>query len=333
MAKKLKVLVIRFSAIGDILLTFHVLKAIRNTHPEADIHVLTKAENASIFEGIDVPIVVHSLNQSLYKTARQLQKEHFTHVIDLHNNLRTRFLQFAMLRWEWSRFKKWNIRKWLLTQFKLNTLPQMHVVDRYLEACTKLQLDLSHRGNILKPSSHSVEEFGLQKQSYVAWVLGAKFATKQMPVEKIKEILSLLNVPVVFLGGNSEHAMAMELLHAFPQATNLVGKTSLWQSADVLRDAKVTVSNDTGLMHLASFYPAPIVTIWGNTTRDFGMYPYQKSNVFYAEVPDLSCRPCSKIGHQACPKGHFDCMLRQDAVKIATQITALYHQEIAEFPE
>ena len=81
MAKKLKVLVIRFSAIGDILLTFHVLNAIRNTHPEADIHVLTKAENASIFEGIDVPIVVHSLNQSLYKTARQLQKEHFTHII------------------------------------------------------------------------------------------------------------------------------------------------------------------------------------------------------------------------------------------------------------
>ena len=333
MAKKLKVLVIRFSAIGDILLTFHVLKAIRHTHPEADIHVLTKAENTSIFEGLNVTIVVHPLNHSLYKTARQLQKEHFTHIIDLHNNLRTRLLQCAMFRWEWSRFPKWNVRKWLLTQFKLNTLPQMHVVDRYLEACKKLQLDLSHRSHILKPSSHSVEAFGLQKQSYVAWVLGAKFATKQMPLQKIKEILSLLNVPLVFLGGDSECAMAMELVHAFPQATNLVGKTSLWQSADVLRDAKVTVSNDTGLMHLASFYPAPIVTIWGNTTRDFGMYPYQKSNVFYAEVADLSCRPCSKIGHQACPKGHFDCMLRQDTVKIAAQITALYHQEIEGFPE
>jgi ADP-heptose:LPS heptosyltransferase len=127
---KKKVLVIRLSSIGDILLTFHVLKAIRHTHPEADIHVLTKTENAFIFSGIDVPIVVHPLNQSLYKTARHLQKEHFTHVIDLHNNLRTRLLQFAMLRWEWSRFKKWNVRKWLLTQFKLNTLPQMHVVDR-----------------------------------------------------------------------------------------------------------------------------------------------------------------------------------------------------------
>lgn len=323
----MKLLIIRFSAIGDILLTFHVIDAIKKTHPTAEIHVLTKTENAPIFEGLDVSVHLHTLNTSLFQSAQSLKKERFTHVIDLHNNLRTRLLQILMLRWEWSRFPKLNFKKWLFSKFKVNTLPNIHVVDRYLMACHKLKLDASTQKPSLKLLDQGVAVFDLEKSKYVAWVLGAKLATKQMPLVKIKEVASQLNLPIVLLGGATEQAMSLELAQAYPNVLNLVGKTSLWESAEVLRYAKVTVTNDTGLMHLASFFSTPMLVIWGNTTPDFGMYPYQTDGVFHFQVEGLSCRPCSKIGHSACPKGHFNCMLQQDAAQITAQINALYRQE------
>jgi ADP-heptose:LPS heptosyltransferase len=134
-------------------------------------------------------------------------------------------------------------------------------------------------------------------------------------------------MPIVLLGGDKENTLASSLQAHFPSLISLVGKTSLAEAALVLSKAKVVVTNDTGLMHLAAFYEKPMVCIWGNTVPDFGMYPYQSAPVFHAQVSDLSCRPCSKIGHNTCPKGHFQCMLNQHSVEISEQITALFYQE------
>ena len=94
---------------------------------------------------------------------------------------------------------------------------------------------------------------------------------------------------------------------------NACGKLNLNQSASVVKQADVLITHDTGLMHIAAAFEKKIVSVWGNTVPEFGMYPYQKEENFkIVEVKDLSCRPCSKIGHKKCPKGHFDCMQKID---------------------
>ncbi|MFN4950982.1 MAG: glycosyltransferase family 9 protein [Flavobacteriales bacterium] len=317
----MKILVIRFSAIGDILLTFPVVEALQHKYPGSEIHFLTKPSNKPVLELLSSKVQHRFLQESLVQTATQLRSEGYDLVIDLHNNLRTFLLQVLMLKGSWNRFRKLNFQKWLLTSLKWNTLPKVHLVERYAQAAkvnpTSVTLGLNN-ANLVVESLPS---------NYVAWVLGATFSTKQYPLSKLIETIERLEMPIVLLGGEKENTLANSLQAHFPSLISLVGKTSLAEAALVLSKAKVVVTNDTGLMHLAAFYEKPMVCIWGNTVPDFGMYPYQSTPVFHAQVRDLSCRPCSKIGHNTCPKGHFDCMLKQQTVEISEQITALFYQE------
>jgi ADP-heptose:LPS heptosyltransferase len=314
-----KILVIRFSAIGDILLTFPVVAALQHKYPAAEIHFLTKPSNKAVLELLSSKVQPRFLQESLVQTATQLRRERYDLVIDLHNNLRTFLLQVLMLKGSWNRFRKLNFQKWLFTSFKWNTLPKVHVVERYAQAAkvnpTLVTLVVNNPALDSLPSN------------YVAWVLGATFSTKQYPLSKLIETIERLDMPIVLLGGDKENTLASSLQAHFPSLISLVGKTSLAEAALVLSKAKVVVTNDTGLMHLAAFYEKPMVCIWGNTVPAFGMYPYQSAPVFHAQVSDLSCRPCSKIGHNTCPKGHFQCMLNQHSVEISEQITALFYQE------
>jgi ADP-heptose:LPS heptosyltransferase len=316
-----KILVIRFSAIGDVLLTFPVVEALQHKYPSAEIHFLTKPSNKAVLELLSSEVHPRFLQESLVQTAKQLRGERYDLVIDLHNNLRTFLLQALLMKGSWKRFRKLNFQKWLLTSFKWNTLPKVHVVDRYAQAA------LVNPTNVTLAVSDTINGMELLPSKYVAWVLGATFSTKQFPLSKLIETIERLDMPIVLLGGEKENPLASSLQAHFPSLISLVGKTSLAEAASVLSKANVVVTNDTGLMHLAAFYEKPMVCIWGNTVPSFGMYPYQSAPVFHAQVSDLSCRPCSKIGHNTCPKGHFDCMLKQQTVEISEQITALFYQE------
>lgn len=316
----MKILVIRFSAIGDILLTFPVVEALVHKYPSAEIHFLTKPSNEPVLDLLSSKVHPRFLQESLVQTAKQLRGERYDLVIDLHNNLRTFLLQVLLMKGSWHRFRKLNLQKWLFTAFKWNTLPKVHVVDRYAQAASVspafVNLDVINTNVVESLPSH-----------YVAWVLGATFSTKQFPLSKLIETIERLDMPIILLGGEKENPLASSLQAHFPSLISLVGKTSLSEAATVLSTAKVVVTNDTGLMHLAAFYDKPMVCIWGNTVPIFGMYPYQSTPVFHAQVSDLSCRPCSKIGHNTCPKGHFECMLKQHSVEISEQITSLFYQE------
>ena len=305
----MKILVIRFSAIGDILLTFPVVEALVDKYPSAEIHFLTKPSNEPVLDLLSNKV-----------QPKQLRGERYDLVIDLHNNLRTFLLQVLLMKGSWHRFRKLNFQKWLFTAFKWNTLPKVHVVDRYAQAASVCPASV----NLAISNTNVVESL---PSHYVAWVLGATFSTKQFPLSKLIETIERLEMPIVLLGGEKENPLASSLQAHFPSLISYVGKTSLSEAALVLSKAKVVVTNDTGLMHLAAFYAKPMVCIWGNTVPAFGMYPYQSAPVFHAQVSDLSCRPCSKIGHNTCPKGHFQCMLKQHSLEISEQITAVFYQE------
>jgi len=312
-----KILVIRFSAIGDVLLTFPILQGLKNKYPEAEIHVLTKKEQAQLFDLL--PFHVHQwvFSGNLIATARSIRRHKFDRVIDLHNNLRTLLLQVLSAKSHWQRVRKYNVLKWRITTFKKKNLIVPHIVTRYAKAAeveeylTPLALQLPKENVPDLP------------ENYIAWVVGAKSKTKQFPLEKIRETIAACDLPVVILGGKEEMPFGETLELEFAHVINKAGKTTIQEAAGILAWAKAVVTNDTGLMHLASFFNKPMLAIWGNTMPAFGMYAYQTEKVIHAQVSDLSCRPCSKIGYKECPKGHFRCMLQHNTTELAQHIKNL----------
>lgn len=328
----MKILVVRFSSIGDIVLTFPVLRGIKEQLPKAELHFLTKASYKELIIGSKHIDKVHLLNGKLDELIPSLKVENYDVIIDLHNNLRTRILSFKLGK-KCYRFPKLNFQKWLLTQWKIDRLPKVHIVERYFEAVKNIGVTNDFKNNEFSiPEKHHISilnQLGFQEKKYLAVAIGAQFATKRIPESKLLEILEKVNLPIVLLGGKEDVKQAQILCDKLNHKSiqSVCGNFSILQSASIVSQAKVVLSNDTGLMHIAACFSVPIISVWGNTVPELGMYPYKPEKVVKCtsfEVANLSCRPCSKIGYQACPKKHFDCMMKQDANKIAKEISNSY---------
>ena len=308
----MKFLVIRFSSIGDIVLTTPVVRCLRKKYPDAQIHYLTKKSFASIV--ITNPYVdnVHVLKDDLDVVIDELKEENFDVVIDLHHNLRTLRIKRALKIVSWHSFDKLNIRKWVYVNCKVNVMPDKHIVDRYMDTVKSLGvvsdglgLDyFIHDKDVVAQKDIPVSHL----HGYIGVVIGAAHNTKKLPVHKLQELCSKIQHPIILLGGKEDHANALKIAAADPvKVYNACGKYNLNESADLVRRAKLIISHDTGLMHIAAAFKKDIISVWGNTVPSFGMYPYQtRYEVF--EINKLWCRPCSKIGYDKCPLGHFKCM-------------------------
>lgn len=324
-----KVLIIRFSSIGDIVLTTPVIRAVKTQVDDAEVHYCTKDAFHGILEANPYIDKFHLFNGDLKKLANELKAENFDFVIDLHNNLRTRRLK-SMLKVESKAFPKLNWEKWLIVNLKIDKLPNVHIVDRYLEAAAPLGVKADALGlEYFIPEKDEVERDWLpetHRQDYVAFVIGGNHATKQLPLERMIELCDKINKPIILLGGKEDaengakiedffdrkHETAdfkepLETLGKKAQIYNACGKFNFNQSASIVKKATYVFTHDTGLMHVAAAFNKNIFSIWGNTIPEFGMYPY-RTKFTILEKKGLSCRPCSKIGYDKCPKGHFNCM-------------------------
>jgi ADP-heptose:LPS heptosyltransferase len=323
----MKILVLRFSSIGDIVLTTPVLRALAQQVPGAAVHVATKPGYRGLLEPNPYVARVHCLTGSLGELVSELKAEQFDYIIDLHNNLRTRLIKLR-LGVKSSSFDKLNWQKWLLVNFKINRLPDVHIVQRYLATAAPLGVQDDGRGlDYFIPAGQEVDLKTLPlafQSGYVALAIGAQHATKRLPLPKLVELCRrLAPCPLMLLGG-PEDAPVAEAIMAEIAATpsplhpltpspiaNGCGRYSLHQSASLLRQAAFVVSHDTGLMHIAAAFGKRIYSVWGNTVPEFGMYPF-RTEFEQLEVLGLSCRPCSKIGFAKCPQGHFKCMNEQN---------------------
>ncbi|MDF1672599.1 MAG: glycosyltransferase family 9 protein [Vicingaceae bacterium] len=324
MDNKVKILVIRFSSIGDIVLTTPVLRCLKNQlEGDVEIHYLTKKQYASILENNPNVNQVFSIEKSTNEVMESLQVEGYDYVVDLHKNLRSSRVKKGLKGLSFS-FEKLNYQKWLLTNFKINKLPKIHIVERYINTVKALGIENDNIGleyYIPEKDIVNLTELPATHQNgYIAFAIGAQHYTKRLPTYKIIEICKNINQPVVLLGGKDDTTNANEIVKQCGILIyNACGKYNLNQSASLVKQAKSIVTHDTGLMHIAAALNVKTVSVWGNTVPDFGMYPYfpeSPERFKIVENNNLSCRPCSKIGYDKCPKKHFKCMEEIDVNSI-----------------
>jgi ADP-heptose:LPS heptosyltransferase len=312
------------------VLTTPVLRGLKQ-QAGAEVHFLTKKTFAGIVEHNPNVDKVYLLTDDIHDVIRQLKNENYDAIVDLHHNLRSNRIKLALGKPSTS-YDKLNVQKWILVNFHIDRLPPLHIVDRYLETVVQLGVKKDEQGLdfFIPPDLHVdvKKQFGFEPGQYGSIVIGAAHLTKCMTVEQIRQLCDELKMPVLLLGGKEETEKSNAILAGVsnPQVQSAVGKLNILQSASVIHQSGPIITHDTGMMHIAAALKKPQVVVWGNTVPQFGMYPYYgNENVKWTsfEITDLRCRPCSKLGFDKCPKGHFKCMLKHDLKAIAHAALAL----------
>lgn len=330
----MKFLIVRFSSIGDIVLTTPVIRCLKKQVPDAEVHFLTKDAFREVVEHNPYIDKLHVLAHSWELMIEELKLENYDYIIDLHHNLKTIRLKKDLGVRAFS-FYKLNVEKYIYTSLKINLLPKVHIVDRYLKTVSSFDVKNDGAGldYFISPKEETKREDipAAHYAGYIACVIGAAHGTKQWPVHKWKSFCASLDHPMILLGGKSDMVNGKEIASVDDiKIYNACGKFSINESADLVRKAKVVVTHDTGLMHIAAAYKRPIVSLWGNTVPAFGMYPYYGENFLanqsrkintIIQTNKLWCRPCSKIGYDKCPLGHFKCMEKIEVEKVKAAVT------------
>jgi ADP-heptose:LPS heptosyltransferase len=329
---KVKFLIIRFSSIGDIVLTTPVIRCLKEQVEGSIVHYATKKQFFPLIKTNPYLDKIHCLDNNLPDLIQELKKENFDYIIDLHHNLRTFIIKLRLRVLDFS-FHKLNLKKWLFVNFKIDRLPRIHIVDRYLQ--TLSLFDVVNDGKGLDFFIPENERFDIQqlppefRSGFIALVTGARHYTKQLPVDKIVALFELINKPVVLLGGKEDIATGEAIVNKTTcPVFNACGKYSINQSASLTQQARLVITGDTGLMHIAAAFKKKIISIWGNTIPEFGMVPYLPDNESrIIQVEGLPCRPCSKIGTSSCPKKHFRCMNDIDIKQVALLANNFFLQD------
>ena len=325
-----KILIIRFSSIGDIVLTTPVIRAVKQQLPNVELHYLVKKSNEILLQNNPYVDKIHTFKGDLKSLMPELKAEEFDYIIDLQNNLRSKRIT-RNLKCPHRAFPKHNIKKMVLVRAKINFLPAIHVVDRYFEAAKELGVVNDGKGlDFFIPDEDifDIQDFPAGfEDGYVAVAVGAAHATKRIPVEKIVEIGSQVYKPLVLLGDKNDAKTAELIVSQLNEkALNLCGKLNINTTASVVAQSDCVLTGDTGIMHIAAALGKPIASLWGNTVPELGMYPYIKPDAPPArifEVNHLYCRPCSKLGFKKCPHGHFKCMNLISSYEVADWINHL----------
>ena len=308
-----KILIIRFSSIGDIVLTSPVVRCVK-LQTGGEVHFLTKKKYISILESNPYVDKIISFENNLNVLLVALRKEKYNYVIDLHNNLRSFWIKLYLQKRSYTIRKK-NLEKFLFIHFGINLMKD-HVVERYFQPLTSISVTNDNQGldyfisPMIRVNINPKEEF-------IAWCIGASYHQKTLSKNQIIEVANKLPYSIILLGGIEEKLIGDSIIRGSSNKKiyNFCGSFSLDQSAYVLRESTLVLTNDTGLMHIASAFKKPIISFWGCTKPSLGFRPYA-SHVKSTELvvnPEFS--PCSKHGH-FCKYGKDGCLKKLQPIDI-----------------
>jgi len=324
----MKVLVIRFSSIGDIVLTTPVIRRLK-TQLDVELHFLTKKSFESVIQHNPYIDKLHLMEGEIDGLIDNLKSENYDFIIDLHNNLRTARLK-RKLGVPSAAFPKYNIEKWLYVNFKINRMPDVHIVDRYMEAAKSLGISDDGKGLdyfISNDDRNAASDIPFQSP-YIGLVIGGNHPGKMLPIEKLEEFCGKVDIPVVIFGGPEDRERGEYLESQFvDRVWNSAGKYKLNESVALLDTCEVVVTHDTGLMHIAAALHKKVISIWGATVPEFGMYPYRPQESIIIEPHNVWDRPYSKLGDNKWYKPNFKGMYRVSVNEIIASVKRLVNSK------
>lgn len=328
----LTVLLVRFSSIGDVLLTTPLVRALRRRHPEARLVYVTKRAMAPLVA--DNPHLSHVVTlepeEPVRHLAARLRPLGATHGLDLHGSLRSLALR-ALVPTHWRGYSKRKLARMLLIATKIDGYGRhLPVAERYFAAARGLDVRPDggppefHLGAGARTRAEAwLAQRGLSDARVVALAPGAAHATKRWPVAHWIALADRLRgagfAPIV-LGGPDDRGIARQLA---AHAESAAGECSLQETGALLARAACCVANDTGVMHMATAVGTPVVALFGPTVEQFGFFPYTARAVVLQRA--LECRPCSAMGGARCPLGHHRCLMDitpDDVIQAATESAA-----------
>ncbi len=315
-----RILLVRLSSMGDVILTTPLVRALRRRHPGAELTYLVKRPFAPLVSdhpALDRVIAYDPARRSLLDLAAELRRLRFTHCLDLHGSLRSRALHW-LVPGRWREYSKRRLPREVLIRFKRDTYrDRVPEPERFFEAATGL--DVRPDGDPPEIFTHPeadaradawLRDQGLADARPVALVPGAAHATKRWPVESWSALAARLGAAghaLLVLGGPDYAAECRAIAEAGGRrARSAAGAFGLQETAAALRRSALCVAGDTGVMHMASATRTPIVLLLGPTVGEFGFLPYH-ARITVLER-DLPCRPCSAQGGPRCPLGHHRCL-------------------------
>ena len=321
-----KVLIIRFSSIGDIVLTTPVIRNVKQqlNAGDVEVHFLSKRAFAPILENNPYIDKFHWIDEKVAPVLDELKAERFDYIFDLHNNLRSRQVKSALGILSFT-FKKFNIEKWILVNFKINKMPDVHIVDRYMDTTKAFKIENDNRGlDYFIPEDQHVDVSQFPEAfsgGYVAFAIGGQHEGKMLPNHKIIAICDRLSTPVILLGGKEDAANGEAIAQNSTNTVfNACGKFSINQSASILDQSLAVITHDTGLMHIASALKKKVISIWGATVPEFGMYPYLPGEGSKIIEPKGVSRPYSKLGNKQWYKPAFKGMEKIDVEEVVEAV-------------
>lgn len=327
-----KILIIRFSSIGDIVLASPVFRCIKKQLPDAEVHFLTKISFKIVTAANPYIDKFFYFVDNMEELIVKLKEENYDHVIDLHNNFRSNKIKYALKK-DTHTIEKLTYQKFLLTQLNIDVMPNRHITHRSLD--TVLPLGVNDDGGgldyfIAKHDEVKPDDIPTgHLAGYIVIVIGATYFTKRFPTHKHIELCGKIDHPIILLGGKEDIQMGGIIANTDSfKIYNACGKFNISESADIIKKAKLVISNDTGMQYIACALKRTVIALWGGTSPDLDVEPYYGSNfmshqqkpIYENVVLNLSCQPCSKYGLKKCPKDHFNCMETIDVNELVVKI-------------
>ena len=326
-----KILVIRLSSIGDIVLASPVFRCLKKQLPDAGIHLATKEAFKMVTASNPYIDHFHYFNSDLQSFIEQLKAQDFDYVVDLHNNIRSNRIRRA-LRKKTFVIDKQNIRKFFLTEYSLKFIKIKHITQRSLDTVAPFGIKDDGLGLdyfIAKQHEVPVDDIPASHHAgFIAFVTGATYNCKKLPLQQMQELCRLIEHPIILIGGKGDKDEMEKVASVDPvKIYNACGKFNLDESADLVRRAKLVISHDTGFQYIAAAFKKPVLALWGCTSPRLGFEPYYGERFlrsaprdFYKNIfLDLHCQPCSK-GTDHCPLGHFNCMRKLDMQALVAEV-------------
>ena len=294
MQKPLKILVVRFSSIGDIVLTSPVLRCIKN-QLSADLHYLTKSKYSPVLNNNPNIDKLYTISKSISEVLDELKTEKYDLIIDLHNNIRSLSLSIK-LQVKCIRYYKHNFKKLIYILFGINIIEERHVLDCYFSKLDSIGVFDDNLGLdffINKSDSFIYDT----SQKYISWCIGASYQNKKLSYDQILYVCNRINLPIVLLGdeNDKELGLLVQSNTTNKKVQSFCGDLSLQESSYLLKNSLLVLTNDTGLMHIAAAFNKKIISFWGCTKPSLGFFPLipkENSTILLSS----NKRPCSKHG-------------------------------------